>query len=56
MVRCPICGSRDVIKLKTGSYRCNSCGFVFYPSRDAIIDMRDLLTAEELTEEEINEC
>lgn len=54
MVTCPICGSKDVTKLKTGSYRCNSCGFVFYPTRDAIIDMRDLLTAEELTEEEIN--
>jgi len=53
MVRCPICGSRDVTKLKTGSYRCNSCGFVFYPTRDAIVDMRDLLSGEELTEEEI---
>ena len=53
MVRCPICGSRDVTKLKTGSYRCNACGFVFYPTRDAIVDMRDLLSGEELTEEEI---
>ncbi len=54
-MKCPICGSRDVTKLKTGSYRCNSCGFIFYPTRDAIIDMRDLLTPEELTEEEIKE-
>jgi len=53
MVRCPICGSRDVTKLKTGSYRCNSCRFVFYPTRDAIVDMRDLLSGDELTEEEI---
>ncbi len=53
MVRCPICGSRDVTKLKTGSYKCNSCGFVFYPTRDAIVDMRDLLSGDELTEEEI---
>ncbi len=54
-MKCPICGSTDVTKLKTGSYRCNDCGFVFYPTREVIIDMRDLLTGDELTEEEINE-
>ncbi len=53
MVRCPVCGSRNVTKLKTGSYRCNDCGFVFYPDREAIIDMRDLVDANELSEEEI---
>ncbi len=54
-MKCPICGSTNVTKLKTGSYRCNDCGFVFYPTREVIIDMRDLLTGDELTEEEINE-
>ncbi len=53
MVKCPICGSTNVTKLKTGSYRCNDCGFVFYPTEEVIIDMRDLLSGEELTEEEI---
>ena len=54
-MKCPICGSTNVTKLKTGSYRCNDCGFVFYPTREVIIDMRDLLTGNELTEKEINE-
>ncbi len=54
-MKCPICGSTNVTKLKTGSYRCNDCGFVFYPTKEVIIDMRDLLTGDELTEEEINE-
>ncbi len=54
MVKCPLCGSENVTKLKTGSYRCNSCGIVFYPSEEVIIDMRDLISAEQLTEEEIN--
>ncbi len=53
MVRCPVCGSRDVTKLKTGNYRCNSCGLVFYPERDAIVDMRDLIESNDLTPEEI---
>ena len=52
MVRCPVCGSRDVTKLPTGSYKCNSCGITFYPERDAIIDMRDLIDSKELTPEE----
>ena len=54
-MKCPICDSTNVTKLKTGSYRCNECGFVFYPTREVILDMRDLLTGDELTEEEINE-
>ena len=54
MVKCPLCGSEDVTKLKTGSYRCNSCGIVFYPSEETIIDMRDLIAPDQLTEEEIN--
>lgn len=54
MVKCPLCGSEDVTKLKTGSYRCNSCGIVFYPSEDVIIDMRDLIEPDMLKEEEIN--
>ena len=53
-VKCPFCGSEDVTKLKTGSYRCNSCGIVFYPSEVPIIDMRDLVEADMLTEEEVN--
>ena len=53
MVRCPVCGSRNVTKLKTGNYKCNSCGLVFYPDRDAIVDMRDLIDADSLTPEEI---
>ncbi len=52
-MRCPVCGSRKVTKLETGSYKCNDCGFIFYPDREAIIDMRDLLTAEDLSPEEI---
>ncbi len=51
-MRCPVCGSRNVTKLKTGSYKCNDCGFVFYPDRDAIIDLRDLVEGDELSEEE----
>jgi|GEM_PF-1983313 len=54
MIKCPLCGSEDVTKLKTGSYRCNSCGVVFYPSEEVIIDMRDLIEPDMLTEEEIN--
>ncbi len=54
VIKCPLCGSEDVTKLKTGSYRCNSCGIVFYPSEEVIIDMRDLIEADQLTEEEIN--
>ncbi|NPA74918.1 MAG: hypothetical protein GXO25_02405 [Euryarchaeota archaeon] len=52
-MRCPVCGSRNVTKLKTGSYRCDDCGFLFYPDRDAIIDMRDLLSGDELSPEEV---
>ncbi len=52
-MRCPVCGSRNVTKLKTGSYKCNDCGFVFYPDREAIIDLRDLIDADELSDEEI---
>ena len=51
-MRCPVCGSRNVTKLKTGSYKCNDCGFVFYPDRDAIIDLRDLVEGGDLTAEE----
>jgi len=51
-MRCPVCGSRNVKKLKTGSYQCLDCGFIFYPERDAIIDLRDFVSADELTEEE----
>ena len=51
-MRCPVCGSRNVKKLKTGSYQCLDCGFIFYPERDAIIDLRDFVSADELSEEE----
>ncbi len=53
-MRCPVCGSRNVSKLQTGSYKCNDCGFVFYPDRDAIIDMRDMIDPSELSEEEMS--
>ena len=53
-MRCPVCGSRNVKRLKTGSYKCEDCGFVFYEERDAIIDMRDLLDADSFSEEEIS--
>ncbi len=52
-MRCPVCGSRNVKKLKTGSYKCNECGFVFYPERDAIIDLRDLVDTNTISDEDI---
>ena len=52
-MRCPVCGSRNVTKLKTESYKCNDCGFIFYPDRDAIIDMRDMLDASAVNDEEM---
>ncbi len=54
-MRCPVCGSRKVTKLKTGSFRCEDCGFIFYPDREAIIDMRDLLPSDEIDEETVVE-
>ncbi len=53
MPRCPVCASRNVKKLKTGSFKCETCGFIFYPTREAIIDMRDLVAPEDFSEEEV---